>query len=117
MTHQEINAARLTLAKRIIERLIEDPSVKTLRMLGVKNIGPTIISVTTEVMEAWTPGVITEEALQAALKDQEWEVRVRFILVEHYCRAGMSGIRPVARCRDETGDEAAGREPGRKPGQ
>ena len=80
MTHQEINAARLTLAKRIIERLIEDPSVKTLRMLGVKNIGPTIISVTTEVMEAWTPGVITEEALQAALKDQEWEVRVRFIL-------------------------------------
>jgi hypothetical protein len=31
-------------------------------------------------MEAWTPGVITEEALQAALKDQEWEVRVRFIL-------------------------------------
>ena len=80
MTHQEINAARLTLAKRIIERLIEDPSVKTLRMLGVKNIGPTIILVTTEVMEAWTPDVITEEALQAALKDQEWEVRVRFIL-------------------------------------
>ena len=80
MTHQEINAARLTLAKRIIERLIEDPSVKTLRMLGVKNIGPTIISVTTEVLEAWTPEVITEDALQAALREQEYEVRVRFIL-------------------------------------
>jgi hypothetical protein len=80
MTHQEINAARLTLAKRIIERLIEDPYVKLLRMWGPKNIGPTIISVITEVVEAWTPEIITEDSLQAALKDQEWEVRVRFIL-------------------------------------
>lgn len=79
MTHQEINAARLTLAKRIIERMIEDPYIKVLRMWG-KNIGPTIISVTAEVLEAWTPEVITEDALQAALREQEHEVRVRFIL-------------------------------------
>lgn len=80
MTHQEINAARLTVAKRIIERFIQDPSTKTLQMLGVKNIGPTIIDITTEVVEAWTPDVVTEDALQAALREQEHEVRVRFIL-------------------------------------
>lgn len=80
MTDQEINAARLTVAKRIIERFIEDPSTKTLQMLGMKNLGPTIIAVVTEVLEAWTPDVITEDALQAALREQEYEVRVRFIL-------------------------------------
>lgn len=85
LTDLQINAARVTVGRNIVERIISEPFMKTFLMLATpqqkRKTGTLIINTVAKLLEEWTPPAITETVLQLALDEYEHQARI-IILME-----------------------------------
>lgn len=85
LTDREIDAARLTLGRRIVQSIIDEPFMKTMLMLSTpsqrRQHGEQIIATVERILLGWTPTVISEGVLQMALEELEEQSRVEVLMV------------------------------------